>query len=165
MEFLNKMLQKTPSGYDINPETAKAAHTIADVLGIKEEKVDSVLLAGIPMMTAVAAADPLITDRLFLESKKQGRQKAKHRKYAVKDYFAMFGDKGRPMTQAVAAETGASEGDVNGVLALYLPTFVDAIEAENPPNDEALADLFHADAEEATSESPAFAGMVKKIDR
>ena len=163
MEFLSKMLQKTPSGYDITPETAEAAHTISDVLGIKEEKVDSVLLAGIPMMTAVAAADPQITDRLFLESKKQNRSKAKHRKYAVKDYFTMFGDKGRPMTQAIAAETGASEGDVNGVLALYMPTFVDAIEEENPPDDETLADLFHADAEEARSENPAFAGMAEKM--
>jgi len=163
MQFISKMLQKTPSGYIVTPGTAKTVHSINYVLGLKEEKVSSILVAGIPMMTAVAADDPQITGRLFLESKKTDRSKTKKIQYAVKDYFTLFGDKGRPLTQTVAAQTGAREGDVNNVMGLFLPIFVDAIEEEHPRDEEALGELFRADVDEAKSDSPTFADMAMKM--
>jgi hypothetical protein len=153
MVILSKMLQKTPSGYGITPVTAKAVKSIDYDLGLKKDKINSILATGIPMMVVVAADDAQISDLLFEESRKKDRSKTKHRKYARKDYFSIFGKKGHTINRAVIAETDAKEGDINDVMALFLPTFVDVIEEENPLDGEALAELFRTDAEEIRSDS------------
>lgn len=163
MDFLCKLLQKTDDGFEISPATAVAAADIKFVLGLKPEKVNKILVAGIPMMAAVAADDEHVAQRLYNESNNPQRSRTKHRKYAVKDYFMIFGDKGRPLTQAVAGQTGASEGDVNNVLGLFLPTFIDAIEEEHPQGEAALAGVFRADAAEARRDMPAVEEMALRM--
>ncbi|MFL7868413.1 MAG: hypothetical protein AB8I58_06265 [Anaerolineales bacterium] len=163
MQFISRMLQKTSSGYTITQGMAETIYSINYVLGLKEENVSRILVAGIPMMTAVAADDPQIAERLFSESKKKDRSKTKKLQYAVKDYFTLFGDRGLPLTKTVAAQTGDQVGDVNNVMGLFLPIFVDAIEEEHPRDEEELAQLFREDMEEVKSDSPVFADTVMKI--
>ena len=64
------------------------------------------------------------------------------------------------MNEAIAEEAGLTYGDVNVVMALFLPTYVDAIEEENPQSEEDLAEMFRADTDHARSESPGFADLV-----
>jgi hypothetical protein len=160
MKIIDKMLEQTEAGFLISPETAVVVNEISDVLGFKDTKVNSVLVLGVPMMTAIAADDPEITGLLYKESKKNDRVKKPHRKFATKDFFAIFGGKGRSMNEAIAEEAGLTYGDVNVVMALFLPTYVDAIEEENPHSEEALSEMFRADADQAKSDSPGFAEIV-----
>jgi hypothetical protein len=115
--------------------------------------ITDILVAGIPMLILAADDDDQINGLLMQESRKTDRSKTKHSKWARKEYFAIFGEKGRTIAQAVKAETGAREEQVNSVMALFLPTFVDVIEEENPPDEEVLADIFHEEAEEIRSDN------------
>lgn len=153
MEFVSKMLEKTPSGYVITPQTSEAVKTIKYDLGMKENKITNILLVGIPKMILFAADDTQITGRLFEESQKKDRNKTKHREYAVRDFLTIFGDKAPTMSQAITAKMGAGKADIYNVLGLFLPTFVDVIEEENPQNDEELADLFRAEVDAAKGKS------------
>ena len=140
-------------GYEITPVTAKAVKIIDYDVRLKKDQISSILVTGIPMMIVVAADDAQISDLLFEESRKKDRSKAKHRKFARKDYFNIFGKAGHTINRAVIAETEAKEGDINDVMALFLPTFVDVIEEENPLDVEALTELFRTDAEEIRSDN------------
>ena len=160
MKIIDKMLEQTEAGFLIAPEPAGVVNEISEVLGFKDTKVSSVVVLGVPMMTSIAADDPEITGLLYQESKKKNRVKKPHRKFATKDFFTIFGEKGRSMNEAIAGEAGVNYGDVNVVMALFLPTYVDAIEEENPQSEEELAEMFRADADQVKSDSPGFADIV-----
>jgi hypothetical protein len=159
MKIIDKMLVQTETGFQIAPETAGVVKEISEVLGFKDTKVSSVVVLGVPMMTSVAADDPEITGLLYEESKKKNRVKKPHRKFATKDFFTIFGEKGRSMNEVIAGEAGVNYGEVNVVMALFLPTYVNAIEEENPQGKEELAEIFRADADQAKSDSPGLANL------
>jgi Bacterial protein of unknown function (DUF937) len=162
MSIMGNMIKKTAKGFVFSTMTAIAVSSISKVLGLDDSLIGKVLSVGIPMMTFLAADDPKISDLLFKDSKKKGRKKDKGRKDAEKDFFNIFGDKGHKMNKEIAKETGATEDEVNGIMSLFLPTFVDAIEEEDPQDAKGLGKLFKSDEEEVKKSSPSLAKMAMK---
>lgn len=163
MSFLGKMITNTAKGFVVSSATALAVSSISNVLGLNDSKVGKILSVGIPMMTFMAADDPQITDLLFKESKKKDRKKTKNKKEAESNYFSIFGkDKAEKMNKAIAEETGTTEEEVNGVMSMFTPYFVDAIAEEDPKDAGALHKLFKDDTEEAKKKSPSLAKMAMK---
>ncbi len=162
MGIMGKMMKKTATGFVITAATSVAVSSISNVLGLSDSKVGKILSVGIPMMGLLAADDPKITDALFKESKKKNRKKDKNKDEAEKDFFNIFGDKGKKMNKEIAEETGATEEEVNGVMSLFMPSFIDAIAEEDPKDEKALGKLFKDDTEEAKKSSPSFAKMAMK---
>lgn len=162
MSFMGKMMKKTATGFVVSAATSVAVSSISNMLGLSDSKVGKILSVGIPMMTIVAADDPKVTDLLFKESKKKGRDKKKSKKEAEKGFFDIFGDKGHKMNKAIAEESGATEEEVDGVMSLFLPTFVDAIAEEEPQDEKALGKMFKKEEEEIKKSSPSLVKMTMK---
>ncbi|MEA3335171.1 MAG: DUF937 domain-containing protein [Chloroflexota bacterium] len=154
MGIMGKMMKKTATGFVVSSATALAVSSISNVLGLSDSKVGSILAVGVPMMAFIAADDPQITDLLFKDSKKKKSKKEKSRKESEDDFFNIFGDKGHKMNKEIAKETGATEEEVNGVMSLFMPTFVGAIAEEDPEDSKALGRMFKEDSEETKRESP-----------
>jgi len=163
MSFLGKMVKKTATGFVVSAATAVAVNTISNVLGLSDSKVGKILAVGIPMMTVLTAEDPKVTDLIFKDSKKKDRKKNKSKKEAESDYFRLFGkDKAQKMNKAIAKETGTTEDEVNGVMSLFTPFFVDAVAEEEPEDANALGKLFKQEEEEVKKQSPSLAKMAMK---
>lgn len=163
MGLMKKMIVKSAKGFVLSSATALAVKSISNALGLSDSLVGKILFAGIPMMTFLAADDPKITDLLFKESKKKDRKKKKSRKEAEDDFFNIFGDKGHRMNKAITEETGATEEEVNGVMGLFMPAFIDAIAEEEPEDSKALGNLFREDVDEVKKQGPSLLKMTKKI--
>lgn len=161
MSIINKMIKKTATGFVVSAATAVAVNTISNVLNLSESKVGKILAVGLPMMTFLLADDPKISDLFFKESKKKGRDK-KNKKEAEDEFFKIFGDKGKKMNKAIAKETGATEEEVNGVMSLFLPSFMDAVDEEGPEDAGALNKMFKSATEQITVEMPSVAKMAMK---
>jgi hypothetical protein len=148
---------------------------IARSLGLEDTLVGRVLSVGVPMMTMVAGDDPSITDSLFDRSDKRKKDKEKNkgkekdksslpgRKEAETDFFDVFGPKGHKMNKVIAEETGATEDEVNGIMSLFLPTFEEAIDEDDVPDENALGGLFRTESEKAKKESPSLSRMAMKM--
>jgi hypothetical protein len=161
--FLGKMIKKTATGFVVSSATALAVSSISKALHLDDSKVGKILAVGIPMMTFLAADDPKVSDLLFKESKKKDRKKDKSKKEAEADYFHLFGkDKAQKMNKAIAEETGTTEDEVNGVMSLFTPFFVDAVAEEDPEDAGALGKLFKSESEDAKKHSPSLAKMAMK---
>lgn len=163
MGILGNMVKKGAKGYIVSTATALTVSAIGKVLGMADGPVAKILAVGIPVMMWVASDDPKITDLLFKESKKKGRKKDKGRKEAEKDFFNIFGDKGHKMNKAIAKATDTTEEEVDGVMSLFLGTFVDAIAEEEPEDSKALGRMFRKETDEFKDKSPSFARMVAKL--
>jgi CRISPR/Cas system type I-B associated protein Csh2 (Cas7 group RAMP superfamily) len=61
----------------------------------------------------------------------------------------VFGDKGRKMSKEIAEETGATEEEVSGIMATFLPTFESVIAEEDPKDEKQLMEIFRKDADHA----------------
>jgi hypothetical protein len=157
MNMTGKLLTQTATGFAASPQTAVVVKSIARELALDEGQVDHVITTGIPRMVIVTADNPEIVDLLFKESRNEQRSKVKDRKMAVLEFFSIFGADGRAMNEAIAADTGAQYADVNGVMALFLPTFVDAIEEEAVKDPLALRTLFRVEAQEIQAQDPGMA--------
>lgn len=164
MSFLSKMITKTATGFVVSSATALAVSSISKTLGLNDSLVGKILAVGIPMMTFSAAKDPTVADLLFKESKKKDRKKKKKsKKEAENDYFSLFGkDKAKKMNKAIAKEAGATEDEVNDVMSLFTPLFVDAIAEEEPEDVSVLQTLFKREEEEVERHSPSLAQMAMK---
>lgn len=162
MSILGNMVKNTAKGFIISSATAVAVSGISHMLGLSDSKIARILAVGIPMMTWVASDDPKITDLLFKESKKKDRKKDKSRKEAEEDFFSIFGEKGHTMNKLIAEEADATEEEVNGVMSLFMPTFLDGIAAEEPKDSGALGKMFGKEAEEAKKKSPSLGRMMMK---
>ncbi len=162
MSFLGNMLKKTAKGFAVSAATAVAVSSISKLLGLSDSKVGQILSVGIPMMTIVASEDKGITDLLFKESKKKKKGGKKDKKEAEENYFNIFGDKGKKMNKEIAKETGSTEKEVNGVMSLFMPTFVDGIAEEEPEDAGALGKIFKAGEEEVKKQSPSLFNMTMK---
>ena len=53
------------------------------------------------------------------------------------------------MNREIAAETGASEEEVTGIMSAFLPTFESVIAEEDPKDEQTLMKLFRKDADDA----------------
>jgi hypothetical protein len=156
------MAVNTAKNFAVTTATTVAVKSIGNILGMPDVMVNSILAVGVPMMIMAGGEDPSITDRLFGQSKKKDRKKDKGRKEAEGDFFNIFGDKGHAMNKAIAEETGATEDQVNGVMGLFLPTFVDGIAEEEPEDAGALNKMFKQESEEVKKSSPSLARMAMK---
>jgi len=161
MSFLGKMVKNTAKGFVVTAATAAAVSGISHVLKMSDSKVLNILGVGIPMMTFLAAGDPSISNLLFDDSKKKDKKKSQ--KESEDDFFNIFGDKGRAMNKEIAKETGSTEEEVNGVMGLFMPTFIDDIAAEEPQDGAALNKMFKQETEDAKKQSPSFAKMTMKM--
>ena len=163
MSMMSKMLTKTATTFIVSSATAIAVSSISHMLHLDDSKVGKILGVGIPMMTFLAADDPKVTDLLFKESKKKDRKKDKSQKEAESDYFRLFGkDNAAKMNKGIAEETGATEDEVNGVMSLFTPFFVDAVAEEEPADAGALGMMFKKDEEDVKKHSPSLTTMVMK---
>lgn len=163
MSFIGKMLKKTATGFVVSAATAVAVRTISNVLGLSDSLIGKILSVGIPMMTVFAAEDPKVTDLLFKESKKKNRQKKKNKKEAEDDYFRLFGrDNAKKMNKAIAKESGATEDEVDGVMSLFTPFFVDAIADEEPEDAGMLGKLFKKESDDVKKQRPSLFKMTMK---
>jgi hypothetical protein len=129
--------------------TNTAVKTTSKLLGIDEGKVDRVLEAGIPSMIFAGAEDEGVAKRLFSSSKDKDRGKERSREESEKHFFNIFGDKGRKMNKEIAAETGATEAEVDGIMSAFLPTFENVIAEEDPKDEKKLMKMFRKDADHA----------------
>jgi hypothetical protein len=162
MGLISKFLVKKGKSLALSAATAVTINAISNILGLNDSKIVKILSVGIPMMTFMLSDDPDITDLLFKESKKKDRKKKKSKKEAEKDYFNMFGEKGKKMNKAIAEEADATEEEVNGVMSLFMPSFVDAIEEEDPEDSKALGKMFKKESDEMKKE-PSLARMAMKV--
>lgn len=80
---------------------------------------------------------------------KQNRGKDRGREESEQHFFNIFGDKGRKMNKEIADETGATEEEVNGIMASFLPTFESVIAEEDPKDEKKLMKMFRKDADHA----------------
>lgn len=155
MSLLGKMMKKTATGFVISSATAVAVKGISNALGLSDSKVGKILAVGIPMMTVIAADDKKITDNLFKASKKKDRDDKN-------GFFDIFGDKGHKMSKAIAEEAGATEDEVNGVMNMFMPIFLDGIAEEEPEDAEGLGKMLKKDSEDVQKKSPSLAKMAMK---
>ncbi len=163
MSLMGRMMKKTAKGFVVTSATAVAVNSMKKILPLPDAMFDGILGVGIPMMMFIAADDPQITDLLFKESKKKNRKQPKNQKEAEDEFFNIFGDKGHAMNKAIAEETGASEDDVNGVMGLFMPSFIDAVAEEEPEDANALGKMFGKESKEAKKSSPSLAKMTMKM--
>lgn len=162
MSFLGKMVKNTAKGFVVTTATAAAVSGISHMLKMSDSKVLNILGVGIPMMTLLAADDPSISDLLFKDSKKKKSSKKKSKKESEDHFFSIFGEKGRQMNKAIAEETGSTEEEVNGVMSLFLPSFVGTIGEEEPEDAGALNKMFKKEAKEVEKKSPSLFNMAMK---
>lgn len=162
MSILGNMVKNTAKGFVISSATAVAVSGISHMLGLSDSKIARVLSVGVPMMAWVASDDPSITDLLFKESKKKDSRKNKDRKEAEDDFFNIFGDKGHTMNKLIAEEADATEEEVNGIMSLFMPTFLDGIAAEEPKDSGSLNKMFKKETEAAKKQSPSLGRMMMK---
>jgi hypothetical protein len=157
MSIMSKMLVKTGKKVAVGAVkdfagttlTNAAVKSTSKLLGIDEGKVDRVLEAGIPSMIFAGAEDEGIAKRLFDSSKDKGRGKGRSREESEKHFFNIFGDKGRKMNREIAAETGATEQEVDGIMSTFLPTLESVIAEEDPNDEKKLMKMFRKDADHA----------------
>jgi hypothetical protein len=157
MSIMSKMLVKTGKKVAVGKAKDFAGTTLTNVavkstsklLGIDEGKVDRVVEAGIPSMIFAGAEDEGIAKRLLNSSKDKGRDKDRGREESEKHFFNIFGDKGRKMNKEIAAETGATEKEVDGIMSAFLPTFESVIAEEDPKDEKKLMKMFRKDADHA----------------
>lgn len=155
MSMLGKMVKNTAKGFVISSATAVAVKGISNALGLTDSKVGRILAVGIPMMTVVAADDKKITDNIFHASKKKDRDEKN-------GFFSIFGNKASKMSKAIAKEADATEEEVNGVMNMFMPKFLDGIAEEEPEDAEGLGKLLKKDSEKVHKESPSLAKMAVK---
>jgi hypothetical protein len=136
---------------------------IARMLGLDDSLVGRVLMVGVPTLIFAGSQDEGIASRLFSSSKKKDKKKDKSRKEAEDDYFNIFGAAGHMMNKAIAGETGATEEEVDGIMSLFLPDFLTAIDEEDAEDAGALQKLFGKEADDAKKNSPSFARMAMKL--
>ncbi|MEJ2523072.1 MAG: hypothetical protein P8080_09360 [Gammaproteobacteria bacterium] len=157
MSIMSKMLVKTGKKVAVGAVKDFAGTTLTNaavkstsrLLGIDEAKVDRVVEAGIPSMIFAGAEDEGVAKRLFHSSKDKGKDRNRTREESEKHFFNIFGDKGRKMNREIAEETGATQEEVKGILATFLPTFEDVIAEEDPKDEKHLMKVFRKDADHA----------------
>jgi hypothetical protein len=157
MSIMSKMLVKTGKKAAVGAAkdfagtqlTNAAVRSSSKLLGIDEGKVDRVIEAGIPSMIFAGAEDEGVAKRLLNSAKDQDRGKGRSREESKKHFSNVFGDKGRKMNREIAAETGATEEEVNGIMATFLPTFESVIAEEDPKDEKKLMKMFRKDADHA----------------
>jgi hypothetical protein len=166
MSIMSKMLVKT--GKKVATGAVKdfagtqltniAVKSTSKLLGIDEGKVDRVLEAGIPSMIFAGAEDEGIAKRLFHSAKDKGRGKDQSREESEKRFFDIFGDKGRKMNREIAAETDATEEEVDSIMGAFLPTFEGVIAEEDPKDEKKLMKMFRKDADHAREHGHGWVG-------
>jgi hypothetical protein len=157
MSIISKLLVKTGKKAAVGAVkdfagttlTNAAVKSTSKLLGINEGIVDRVLEAGIPSMIFAGAEDEGIAKRLFHSAKDKGRDKDHSPEVSEKRFFDIFGEKGRKMNKEIAAETGATEKEVDGIMSAFLPTFENVIAEEDPKDEKALMKMFRKDADHA----------------
>jgi hypothetical protein len=157
------MVKKGAKAYVVSTATALTVSAIGKVLGMADGPVAKILAVGIPVMMWVASDDPKITDLLFKESRKKDRKKDKGVREAKEDYLDIFGDKGHKMDKAIAKATDTIEEEVDGVMSLFLDTFIGAIAREEPEDAKALGQMFKKETDEYKEKNPSFARMVMNL--
>ena len=159
---MTDMAVDTAKSFATTTMTTVAVKSIGNILGVPDVMVNSILAVGIPMMMFAGADDPTISDKIFGESKKKDKKKDKGRKEAEDDFFNIFGDKGHAMNKAIAEETGATEDEVNGVMGLFMPTFLQGVSEEEPESAGALNNMFNESKKEVEKQSPSLTKMAMK---
>jgi hypothetical protein len=157
MSIMSKMLVKTGKKVAVGAVkdfagttvTNVAVKSISKLLGIDAGKVDRVIEAGIPSMIFAGAEDEGIAKRLFDSSKDKRKDTDRSREEPEKHFFNIFGDKGRKMNREIAAETGATEKEVDDIMSAFLPTFENVIAEEDPKDEKKLMNMFRKDADHA----------------
>ena len=157
MSIMSKMLAKTGKKVAVGKAkdfagtqlTNVAVKSTSKLLGIDEGKVDRVVEAGIPSMVFAGAEDEGVAKRLFDSSKDKGKREDRGREESEQHFFNVFGDKGRKMNKEIAAETGATEAEVTGIMSTFLPTFEGVIAEEDPKDEKKLMQVFRTAADHA----------------
>ena len=151
---------------------AATTSLIANVLNLEETKVGKIIGFAIPMITFVTADDPSISSMLFKDSKKKNKKRKDSKKKGLfskeeseKEFFDVFGEKGKKMSKFIAKETDTTEEEVNGVLGMTMSVMeygLGRVIEEDDVDEKGFNNLFKAEAEEQKKKSPSLFKMATK---
>ena len=138
---------------------------ISNVLNLSETKVGKILGIAIPMITFFTADDPSISNLLFEDSKKRKKGDRMTPEEGEKEFFNVFGDKGRWMSKSIAKMTDSTEEDVNGVLGMTMSVMETGLSGwirEDDVDEEEFNRRFKEEAEEDEKRDPSLFKMMRK---